>query len=60
MQELCGLSLIKDNSIILYENNVVCIAQIKGCCYIKGNKIKYILSKFFYILEFQKSGEINV
>ena len=59
MQESCGLSLMKDNPIILYENNVVCTAQIKGC-YIKGDKTKYILSKVFYILEFQKSCEINV
>ena len=46
--ETCGLPFIKDNVTKLYEDNVACIAQIKKVC-IKGDKIKHILSKFFYI-----------
>ena len=46
--ETCGLPSIRGNATKLYENNVVCITQIKEWC-IKGDKIKHILPKFFYI-----------
>jgi hypothetical protein len=58
IQEKCGLSTIKDNLTILYEDNVVC-SQIKGG-YIKGDRIKHISPKFFYTHEVQKSGDIDV
>ena len=44
---------------VLYEDNVVCIAQVKGI-YIKGDQTKYISPKFFYTHELQNSGDINV
>ena len=42
-----------------YEDNVVCIAHVKGG-YIKGDQTKHISPKLFYTHELQNSGEINV
>ena len=47
IQESCGLPSIKDNLTTLFEDNVACIAQIKGG-YIKGDRTKHIFPKFFY------------
>ena len=44
---------------VLYEDNVVCIAQVKGI-YIKGDQTKHISPKFLYTHELKNSGEINV
>ena len=43
----------------LYEDNVACIAQLKGG-YIKGDRTKHISPKFFYTHELQKKGTISV
>ena len=59
IRESCGLSFIKNNPTVLYEDNVACIAQIKGG-YIKGDRTKHISPKFFYTHELQKDGEIDV
>ena len=59
IQESCGLSSIKDNPTILFEDKAVCIAQIKGG-YIKGARTKPISPKFFYTHELQKNDEIDV
>ena len=59
IKESCGLSSIKNNPTILYEDNVVCIAQMKGG-YIKGDQTKHISPKFFYTHELQKDSEIDV
>ena len=59
IRESCGLSSIKNNPTILYEDNVACIAQIKGG-YIKGDRTKHISLKFFYSHELQKDGEVDV
>ena len=59
IKKSCGLPSIKDNSTTLFEDNVACIAQIKGG-YIKRDRTKHISSKFFYTHELQKSGEIDV
>ena len=50
VRESCGLSSIKNNPTVLYEDNAVCIAQIKGG-YIKGDRNKHISPKFFYTHE---------
>jgi hypothetical protein len=50
IREKCGLSSIKDNPTILYEDNVACITQIRGG-YIKGDRTKHISPKFFYTHE---------
>ena len=59
IREKCGLTSIKDSPTILYEDNVACIAQIKGG-YIKGDRTKHISPKFFYTHELLKSGDIDV
>ena len=53
------LSSIKNKPKILYEDNDVCIAQVKGE-YIKGDQTKHISPKFLYTHELQNNGEINV
>ena len=59
IRESFGLSSIKGDPTILFEDNVACIAQItRG--YIKENRTKHISPKFFYTHELQKSGEIDV
>lgn len=52
------LSLVRDSLIILYEDNVVCISQIKGE-YIKCDIMKYISQKFFYTHKLKKDREID-
>ena len=59
IRESCGLSSIKNNPTLLYEDNAACIAQIKGG-YIKGDRTKHISPKFFYTHELKKDGEIDV
>ena len=59
IRESCGLSSIKNNSTVLYEDNAACITQMKGG-YIKGDRTKHISPKFFYTHELQKDGEIDV
>ena len=59
IRESCGLSSIKGDPTILFEDNIACIAQItRG--YIKGYITKHISPKFFYTHELQKNGEIDV
>ena len=59
IKESCGLSSIKNNPTVLYEDNAQCIAQFKGG-YIKGDRTKHISPKFFYTHELQRDGEIDV
>ena len=59
IQETCTLSSIKNNPIILYEDNAACITQIKDG-YIKCYRAKHISPKFFYTHELQKSGDIDI
>ena len=57
--ESCGLSSIKGDLTILFEDNVACITQITGV-YIKRDITKHISPKFFYTHELQKNDEIDV
>ncbi|RVX19258.1 hypothetical protein CK203_008701 [Vitis vinifera] len=59
IQETCGLPSIIGNATVLHEDNVACVAQIKGG-FIKGDRTKHISPKFFYTHELQKKGEIDV
>ena len=43
----------------MYENNVACIAQLKGG-YMKGDQTKHISPKFFFTHNLQQNGEIEV
>lgn len=53
------MSPIKDTPIVLYEDNIMCIAQIKEGC-IKSGRSKHISPKFSYMHKLQNSGEINI
>ncbi|GAV76572.1 hypothetical protein CFOL_v3_20045, partial [Cephalotus follicularis] len=59
IQESCGLSSIKNNPTVIYEDNADCITQLRGG-YIKGDRTKHISPKFFYTRELQKNGDIDV
>ena len=59
IQETYDFSLLKGSPTILYEDNFACIIQLKGG-YIKGDRTKHILPKFFFIHELQKKGDIDV
>ena len=50
IRESCGLSSIKNNPTVLYEDNAACFPQIKGE-YIKGDRTKHISPKFLYTHE---------
>ena len=59
IRESCRLSSIKDNQTMLHKDNIAWITHIiEG--WIKDDKTNYILPKFFYTHELQKSSEINV
>jgi hypothetical protein len=59
IQEDCGLESVKENPTVIYEDNTACVAQIKEE-YIKGDKTKYISSKFFSTHDLQKNDLINI
>ncbi|KAJ9539329.1 hypothetical protein OSB04_032062 [Centaurea solstitialis] len=55
----CGIISDKEPLTVLYEDNAACIAQLKEG-YIKGDRIKHILPKFFFTHDLQKSGDISI
>lgn len=55
----CGITDGKDEPTVLYEDNAACIAQLKDG-YIKGDKTKHVLPKFFFTHDLQKEGEVKV
>jgi hypothetical protein len=59
IQEECGLESVKENPMVIYEDNTACIAQIKEG-YIKGDRTKHISSNFFSTHDLQKNGLINI
>ncbi|PHU03384.1 Hypersensitive-induced response protein 4 [Capsicum chinense] len=54
-----GFPLNKDIPTTLYEDNVACIAQLKGG-YIKGDRTKHISPKKNFTHDLEKKGEIDV
>ena len=54
----CGMSEDKEPT-LMYEDNAACIAQLKDG-YIKGDRTKHILPKFFFTHDLQKPGEVKV
>ena len=48
-----------NSSIVIYEDNVACVAQVKEE-YFEGDKTKHILPKFFYTHDFQKNRQVDV
>jgi hypothetical protein len=59
IQEECGLESVRENPTVIYEDNTVCIAQIKEG-YIKGDRTKHISPKFLSTHDLQKNDLINV
>jgi hypothetical protein len=59
IQKEWGLESVRENPMVIYEDNTVCIAQIKEG-YIKGDRTKRISPKFFSTHDLQKNGLINV
>ncbi|GJZ58206.1 hypothetical protein Tco_0613700 [Tanacetum coccineum] len=59
IRESCGISLGQESPTVVHEDNATCIAQLKDR-YIKGDKTKHILPKFFFTHDLQKSGDIIV
>ncbi|GJX51334.1 hypothetical protein Tco_0278179 [Tanacetum coccineum] len=59
IRESCGISSGQESPTVVHEDNATCIAQLKDE-YIKGDKTKHILPKFFFTHDLQKSGDIIV
>ncbi|KAL1213550.1 Retrovirus-related Pol polyprotein from transposon TNT 1-94 [Cardamine amara subsp. amara] len=55
----CGMAEGKEAPTIMYEDNTACIAQLKDG-YIKGDRTKHILPKFFFTHDLQKDGKVQV
>ena len=54
IRDSSGLPPISNTTTTLYEDNVACIAQLKG------DRTKHISPKFFYTHELQNNGEIDI
>ena len=59
IQNNYGLSSERMDATIIYEDNTVCIAQLKKG-YIKGDRTKHISPKFFFTHDLKKNGDINI
>src|SRR5690606_17172200 len=55
----CGMVDVKEEPTIMYDDNATCIAHLKNG-YIKGDRTKHIMPKFFFTHDLQKDGEIQV
>ena len=55
----CGMTERKYAPTVMYEDNAACIAQVKDG-YIKGDRTKHILPKFFFTHELQNAGEVQI
>ena len=55
----CCSTPVTNSPTIIYEDNVACVAQVRGG-YIKGDRTKRISPKFFYTHELQESRQIDV
>ena len=59
IREMCGLPSTTSIPTTIHEDNAACIAQLKGD-FIKGDRTKHILPKFFFTHELQQNGDISV
>ena len=59
IRSTCGLSPATSIPTKIYEDNVACIAQVKGG-FIKGDRTKHISPKFFYTHELQQNKEVDI
>ncbi|GJV65855.1 hypothetical protein Tco_1476683 [Tanacetum coccineum] len=53
------LAIHEESPTVVHEDNATCIAQLKDE-YIKGDKTKHILPKFFFTHDLQKNCDIIV
>ena len=54
-----GIAVKKEAPTIIYEDNAACITQLKDG-YIKGDRTKHVLPKFFFTHDLQKAKEVSV
>ncbi|GJS25735.1 hypothetical protein Tco_0486355 [Tanacetum coccineum] len=59
IRESCGISSGQEAPTDIHDDNAAYIAQLKDG-YIKGDKTKHIIPKFFFTHNLQKSGDIIV
>ena len=59
IRDSSGLSPISNTATSIYEDNIACIAQLKGGN-IKGDRTKHISPKFFNTHDLQNNGEIDI
>ena len=59
IRETCGLPSTKTIPTVIHEDNTACIAQLKEG-FIKGDRTKHIMPKFFFTHELQQKGDITV
>ena len=59
MRETCDLSSERMAPTIIYEDNTTYILQLKEG-YIKGDRTKYILPKFFFTHDLQRNDDVDI
>ena len=59
IQNICQITSVNNSPIIIYEDNDVCVVQVRER-YIKGDKTKHISPKFFYTHELQESRQVDI
>jgi hypothetical protein len=59
IHKVCNLLSEKKASTVIHEDNAACITQLKDG-YIKGDRVKHILPKFFFTHDLQKDDIITV
>jgi hypothetical protein len=59
IREVCNLFSKKETTTVIHEGNASYITQLKDE-YIKGDRVKHILLKFFFTHDLQKDGIITV
>ena len=55
----CQMTPINNSLTVIYEDNAICIAQVRGG-YIKTDETKHLSPKFFYAHELQESRQVDV
>ena len=59
IRQMCGLPVMENIPTIIHEDNAACVSQLKEG-FIKGDRKKHILPKFFFTYELQQKNQIYV
>jgi hypothetical protein len=59
IRKICNLLSEKEAPTVIHEDNMACITELKDG-YIKGDRVKHISPKFFFIHDLQKDSIITV